>query len=83
MTVPHSTALVDFDGDCMADLFVTVQDLTTGKKYYEMYLRREGREQIQQVTKGADATMEPDHSNQYLCNESDGILERRLWHWPG
>jgi len=24
MTVPHSTALVDFDGDCMADLFVTV-----------------------------------------------------------
>ena len=41
MTVPHSTALVDFDGDCLADLFVTIQDLTTGKKYYEIYLRRE------------------------------------------
>lgn len=40
LTVPHSTALVDFDGDCMADLFVTVQDLTTGKKFYEIYLRR-------------------------------------------
>ena len=24
LTVPHSTALVDFDGDCLADLFVTV-----------------------------------------------------------
>ena len=41
LTVPHSTALIDFDGDCMADLFVTVQDLTTGKKFYEIYLRRE------------------------------------------
>ena len=47
MTVPHSTALVDFDGDCMADLFVTVQDLTTGKKYYEMYLRREKSESVE------------------------------------
>lgn len=25
----------------MADLFVTVQDLTTGKKFYEIYVRRE------------------------------------------
>ena len=41
MTVPHSAALIDFDGDCLADLFLTVQDLTTGKKFYEIYLRRE------------------------------------------
>jgi hypothetical protein len=46
LTVPHSTALVDFDGDCMADLFVTVQDLTTGKKFYEIYLRREISETV-------------------------------------
>ena len=24
MTTPHSTAMVDLDGDCMVDLFVTV-----------------------------------------------------------
>ena len=47
LTIPHSTALVDFDGDCMADLFVTVQDLTTGKKYYEIYLRRQYSESVQ------------------------------------
>ena len=47
LTVPHSTALIDFDGDCMADLFVTIQDLTTGKKYYEIYLRREKTESVE------------------------------------
>ena len=47
LTVPHSTALIDFDGDCMSDLFVTVQDLTTGKKFYEIYLRRERSENIE------------------------------------
>lgn len=45
--MPHSAALIDFDGDCMADLFVTVQDLTTGKKYYEIYLRRERSESVE------------------------------------
>ncbi len=24
LTVPHSVALIDFDGDCLADLFMTV-----------------------------------------------------------
>ena len=47
LTVPHSIALIDFDGDCMADLFVTVQDLTTGKKFYEIYLRREITESVE------------------------------------
>ena len=46
LTVPHSSALIDFDGDCMSDLFVTIQDLTTGKKYYEIYLRRERSESV-------------------------------------
>ena len=39
LTTPHSVTLVDFDGDCISDLFVTVED--KGKKYYEIYLRRE------------------------------------------
>ena len=39
--------MIDFDGDCMADLFVTIQDLTTGRKYYEIYLRREKSESIE------------------------------------
>lgn len=26
LTTPHSAAIVDFDGDCMSDLFVTVKD---------------------------------------------------------
>jgi hypothetical protein len=33
--------MVDFDADCMADLFVTVQD-ESGNKYYQIYQRREG-----------------------------------------
>ena len=47
LTVPHSIGLVDFDGDCMADLFITIQDLTTGRKYYEIYLRRELSESVE------------------------------------
>ena len=46
LTIPHSTAMIDFDGDCMADLFMTVQDVSTGRKYYEIYLRREHSESI-------------------------------------
>jgi hypothetical protein len=38
---PHSTSLIDFDGDCMSDLFITTTDAATGKSYYEIYLRRE------------------------------------------
>lgn len=47
LTVPHSIALIDIDGDCMADLFMTVMDLTTGKKFYEILLRREVSESVE------------------------------------
>ena len=42
LTTPHSISMVDFDGDCMSDLFLTVQEQDNpNKKYYEIYLRRE------------------------------------------
>ena len=41
LTSPHTVALVDFDGDCLSDLFMTVQDINTGKIFYEIYVRRE------------------------------------------
>lgn len=41
LTTPHSVSMVDFDGDCMADLFMTVQDESKSKVYYEIYVRRE------------------------------------------
>ena len=62
LTVPHSIGLVDFDGDCMADLFVTVQDLTTGKKYYEIYLRREVSESVKITTTSETQTSTPSNS---------------------
>ena len=45
LTTPHSTALIDFDGDCMTDLFIPVKD-SNGNKYYEIYVRREKGETI-------------------------------------
>lgn len=39
--MPHSSSLIDFDGDCLSDLFITVTDQATNKQYYEIYLRRE------------------------------------------
>ena len=33
--------MVDFDGDCLSDLFMTVVDQSNGKTYYEIFLRRE------------------------------------------
>lgn len=41
LTTPHSVSMVDFDGDCLSDLFMTVQDSSSSKVYYEIYLRRE------------------------------------------
>lgn len=41
MTSPHSMSMIDLDGDCMSDLFLTVEDASSGKKYYEIWLRRE------------------------------------------
>ena len=46
LTVPHSVSMIDFDGDCMADLFMTIQDVSTGRKFYEIYIRREISESI-------------------------------------
>lgn len=43
MTSPHSMSLIDLDGDCMSDLFLTVEDSSSGKKYYEIWLRREAQ----------------------------------------
>jgi hypothetical protein len=40
-TSPHSASLIDIDGDCMADLFLTVEDSSSGRKFYEIWLRRE------------------------------------------
>ena len=45
MTTPHAISLVDFDGDCLTDLFVTAKD-SSGNNYYEIYLRREKAESI-------------------------------------
>lgn len=42
LTTPHSVSRPDFDGDCMADLFITIQDQNDpNRKYYEIYIRRE------------------------------------------
>lgn len=42
LTTPHSVSMVDFDGDCLSDLFMTVQEQDNpSKKFYEIYLRRE------------------------------------------
>jgi hypothetical protein len=42
LTTPHSVSMIDFDGDCLSDLFLTVQEQDApNKKYYEIYVRRE------------------------------------------
>lgn len=38
LSKPHSLSMIDLDGDCISDLFLTVKDGT--KTYYEIYLRR-------------------------------------------
>ena len=54
LTTPHSAAMLDFDGDCMADLFLTVQDgENPSKKYYEVYLRREQHQKADTLYKPA------------------------------
>ena len=39
LSSPHSATIIDFDGDCMSDLFLTVTDGYT--TYYEIFMRRE------------------------------------------
>jgi hypothetical protein len=46
LSIPHTAAQIDFDGDCLSDLFLTVVDLATGKTYYEIFLRREKEQAI-------------------------------------
>lgn len=42
LTTPHSVSMPDFDGDCMSDLFLTLQDEDDpSKKIFEIYIRRE------------------------------------------
>lgn len=41
LSIPHTAAQIDFDGDCLSDLFLTIVDSSSGKTYYEIFLRRE------------------------------------------
>jgi len=41
LSKPHFSSLIDLDGDCVSDLFLTVEDISTGTHFYEIYLRRE------------------------------------------
>ncbi|TNV73941.1 hypothetical protein FGO68_gene2124 [Halteria grandinella] len=41
LSLPHTAAQIDFDGDCLSDFFITITDIASGKTYYEIYLRRE------------------------------------------
>jgi len=36
LSTPHSSAFFDLDGDCMADLFLTVTD--GSKSYYQIFV---------------------------------------------
>ena len=91
LSIPHSSALVDFDGDCLSDLFLTVTDQTTGKSYYEIFLRRElqnddSEEQVETISvmKGLNAfclaTREeiPSQSNNlfhFADMDKDGMID--------
>jgi len=39
VSIPHSNAFVDFDGDCMPDIFLTRQS-GPKKFYYEIYIQK-------------------------------------------
>ena len=55
LTTPHSVSMIDFDGDCLSDLFLTIQDDDNpSKKYYEIYTRQEQKEESSKTkTKGS------------------------------
>ena len=57
LTTPHSTAMLDFDGDCMSDLFLTTKH--GGENYYEFYMRRERTRSVSQPASAASNTTEP------------------------
>ncbi|QRV86819.1 T-cell immunomodulatory protein [Ceratobasidium sp. AG-Ba] len=39
---PHSSAVVDFNGDCVADLFLTCRQGSTGTQSFQIWTRAEG-----------------------------------------
>ncbi|KAG8719560.1 hypothetical protein FRC09_010950 [Ceratobasidium sp. 395] len=39
---PHSNAVVDFNGDCLADLFLTCQQPTTNTQSFQIWTRADG-----------------------------------------
>ena len=55
LTTPLSVSMIDFDGDCLSDLFLTIQDDDNpSKKYYEIYTRQEQKEESSKTkTKGS------------------------------
>jgi hypothetical protein len=73
LTTPHSVSMPDFDGDCMSDLFLTIQDEhDPSKKIYEIYIRRE---QLTNLTysSGALKTMSSNFQNGFCLAQFDDI----------
>ena len=52
LSTPQSVSMVDFDGDCMSDLFLTLQEADDpDKKYFEIYLRRERKTGVNETSR--------------------------------
>jgi hypothetical protein len=61
LTTPHSVSMPDFDGDCMSDLFITIQgENDPNRNIYEIYIRRE---QVYNVTDESGMTKTSSKNN--------------------
>ena len=73
LTTPHSVSMPDFDGDCMSDLFLTIQDEhDPSKKVYEIYIRREQYNMTDQAT-GMAKTPSANNQNGFCLAQYDDI----------
>lgn len=75
LSTPHSVAMPDFDGDCMSDLFITVEDEKDGSnKAYEIYIRRE--QNISQTdSSGMIKTPSSNFQNSFCLVQYDDISQ--------
>ena len=76
LSQPHSSSLIDFDGDCLSDLFLTVTDISSGINYYEIYLRREKISVSEDSETGDDKTS---GLNSYCLVAREEIPENALF----
>lgn len=80
---PHSNAFLDFNGDCMPDIYLSKISNKTKEHYYEIYMQKAGKFCLQVVDRKLLPSFSQDKSIpliHFFDVNNDGMIDQVFYH---